>query len=557
MLKTHCRNYGIVLPTLIVFSCSSLFLKAALNSATTIHNGDVLYALDLESLAKRPQPLPKGMAVVNEGPLGTPCLRITVDQDQIGSNENNMFQVPIDLSLWGDMQIMLTAKIRTENVSRPAHIWNGVKLQLYYDSPTDGERWEGLNKVFQKTSVFGSFQWKEMSVIVDIKRDLTDGIIQLGLQECSGTVWMTDVRILAWRQRIKHPAAVNKMQPSPQAKNEVNRMRGMMSPFTFKVEDFDALAKWNVNLVRWQLTRSWGAEGTDIDLVEYDQWLDGKLDELSQVLDAANARGIKVLIDLHSPPGGRLEDSTMRIFLEKPYQDHFIATWERIARRFKGHPAVWGYDLVNEPIQNRPSPPGLLDWYGLQEHAGQVIRKIDANTPIIFEVDQWGAPSVFAYIKPINVPRVIYQVHMYQPGAYTHQGVGNAWGESGGKQGIQYPGIIQGKKFDRDELKKCLAPVREFEEAYHVPIYIGEFSVARWAPGAAQYLDDCISIFEEYGWDWTYHAFREYGGWSVEHEDLPYDLNNHRLAEKPTERFLVLKKWLDRNKTELISKSKD
>ena len=25
-------------------------------------------------------------------------------------------------------------------------------------------------------------------------------------------------------------------------------------------------------------------------------------------------------------------------------------------------------------------------------------------------------------------------------------------------------------------------------------------------------------MFDEYGWDWTYHAFREWNGWSVEHE---------------------------------------
>ena len=39
-----------------------------------------------------------------------------------------------------------------------------------------------------------------------------------------------------------------------------------------------------------------------------------------------------------------------------------------------------------------------------------------------------------------------------------------------------------------------------------------------WAEGAADYLRDCIDLFEEEGWDWTYHAFREWTGWSVEHE---------------------------------------
>ena len=41
---------------------------------------------------------------------------------------------------------------------------------------------------------------------------------------------------------------------------------------------------------------------------------------------------------------------------------------------------------------------------------------------------------------------------------------------------------------------------------------------AAWAPGADQYLRDCIALFNEYGWDWTYHAFRESPVWDVEKE---------------------------------------
>ena len=59
-------------------------------------------------------------------------------------------------------------------------------------------------------------------------------------------------------------------------------------------------------------------------------------------------------------------------------------------------------------------------------------------------------------------------------------------------------------------------PVREFQLKYGAKIYAGEFSAAAWAPGADQYLRDCIALFEEYGWDWTYHAFRESPIWDVE-----------------------------------------
>jgi hypothetical protein len=38
-----------------------------------------------------------------------------------------------------------------------------------------------------------------------------------------------------------------------------------------------------------------------------------------------------------------------------------------------------------------------------------------------------------------------------------------------------------------------------------------------WAARAADYLRDCIVVFEEYGWDWTSRAYHERDGWIPEH----------------------------------------
>ena len=90
-------------------------------------------------------------------------------------------------------------------------------------------------------------------------------------------------------------------------------------------------------------------------------------------------------------------------------------------------------------------------------------------------------------------------------------------GEKGAEELVRYPGVIGGKHWNKEELRKTLAPVREFQQKHRAKIFCGEFSAIIWAPGADQYLRDCIDLFEEYGWDWTYHAFREWNGWSVEH----------------------------------------
>ncbi|MCB0320107.1 MAG: hypothetical protein KDD60_04220, partial [Bdellovibrionales bacterium] len=59
-----------------------------------------------------------------------------------------------------------------------------------------------------------------------------------------------------------------------------------------------------------------------------------------------------------------------------------------------------------------------------------------------------------------------------------------------------------------------------------VQIFVVEFSCARWSgfpntPNALNYLTDCISLFEENGWNWTYQIFRESGIWETEFSTSP------------------------------------
>jgi hypothetical protein len=316
-----------------------------------------------------------------------------------------------------------------------------------------------------------------------------------------------------------------------------------MSPNAFRDEDLRVLGQeWKANLIRWQITRNWGRPGTDRDLAEYDRWIDGKLADLDQALEACRRYGIKVVVDLHSPPGGRYANHDVAMFFEPLYQDHFVAVWERIARRYQGNPAIWGYDLVNEPVQAEVPVPGVADWLGAQVRAAKAIRAIDATTPIIIEACQWDSADGFRELDPVDVPNVIYQVHMYHPGTFTHQGVFAPAPEGG----IAYPGVIDGKAYDKEALRRHLQPVRDFQLAYNVHIYVGEFSAIRWAPGdsACRYLRDCIDLFEEYGWDWSYHAYREWDGWSVEHGSDP---ENHQPTAEPTDRKQLLLGWFARN----------
>ena len=47
---------------------------------------------------------------------------------------------------------------------------------------------------------------------------------------------------------------------------------------------------------------------------------------------------------------------------------------------------------------------------------------------------------------------------------------------------------------------------------------MGEFSAVAYAEGCDRWIADVTALLNDLGWDWCYHAFREWDGWSVEHE---------------------------------------
>ena len=227
------------------------------------------------------------------------------------------------------------------------------------------------------------------------------------------------------------------------------------------------------------------------------------------------------------------------MFYDRRYAEWFVNFWRDVARRYKDHPAIWGYDLINEPVQSRPSEHG---YWELQLEAARAIREVDPERPIIVEANNWAAPESFRYLKPFPLKNIIYQLHCYLPLAYTHQLV------HGGKVEnpvfLTYPGMIDGAMWDREKLRRMLEPVRQFQQRYGARIYVGEFSAIRWAPGAARYLADAISLFEEYGWDWSYHAFREWDGWSLEYTGR---YGEKKKSATPTDRMRVIREYFRRN----------
>ena len=442
---------------------------------------------------------------------GNPCLAVTATE----KGKMNVVEIPFDYSQYSEYSVAVTVRVKYNDLTQPKDNWNGTKIQATYVIPS-GRQWRNSGG-----GEFGTADWhvRETSFIAsnDISKD--GGSIQLGLQDCVGTVWFDDLKVTV----VSPDEIFPKMTPpdyqcvyTDRVKREV-LYRGVMSPGSFSPEttiqkDLPDLKSWGANLIRWQLIRQWHARNNNQDPEEYLGWVNARIPEVKQVLDKCQELGIKVVLDLHVAPGGRADSGHMNMFQKKLFADTFEQAWINLSTAVKGHPALYAYDLINEPSQ--PAKKQMIDYLSLQYRVAKTVRGIDPDTPIIIESNGWDSPTDFTYLTPLPMKDIIYQAHMYNPGAYTHQGIGTR------SKGVKYPD--DKKKWNKETMRKHLQPVRDFELKHGAKIYFGEFSAARWAEGAEIYIQDVIDIFEEYGWDWSYHAFRESHCWDVE---IPPDGN--------------------------------
>jgi endoglucanase len=130
---------------------------------------------------------------------------------------------------------------------------------------------------------------------------------------------------------------------------------------------------------------------------------------IRRILDAAQAKGLKVILDMHNyaryyqqplttSDAGKLADA-----------------WKRLATEFRNHPAVWGYELMNEPHDLAGGGP---TWAVLAQAATDAIRTVDTNTWVLVPGYEWQSATAWKAANPtldISDPsgKVIYAAHQY------------------------------------------------------------------------------------------------------------------------------------------------
>ena len=461
---------------------------------------------------------------------------LTVSVPEGCSNAFAYATASLDLKDLDRSVLDVVVKAKASNVNAYNRPGRGFKVSIHHKNPATGA-WSYPCVTKYQTA---SFDWTTIKMSLPIGEiPPSEARLVLGLQQASGEA-QYDLRSLEIRKSPPlFPMCDNDRKVGyPDKIANATCLHGVMSPGAWRTteKDIDDLKNLGAKIVRMQMNafltgKGKGFRGT---MDDWDKWLAKWLVHIDDALGWLEARDMQMVLDLHNTPIGSYGDRSSTL-TNPEHAARFVAAWEEIARRYVGRRGVYGYDLMNEPLQVVPAHDGC-DYWNLQRRAAEAIRRIDKDATIIVEANDWAHPEAFTYLRALDMDNVVYSVHVYNPAFFTHQGCNGSPIPPMEKR-FHYPSADGDRKICRADLRVILKPVRDFQLRHACRILVGEFSSTISSPGAAEWLSDMIDIFEEYGWDWTYHSFREARYWNAE---IALDDQNRSMPCIDNPRYFVL-----------------
>ncbi|MHB1156718.1 MAG: cellulase family glycosylhydrolase [Phycisphaerales bacterium] len=385
-----------------------------------------------------------------------------------------------------------------------------------------------------------------------------------GFGEHPGVRWHpNDAGMAMYAQRILEKWRDTETPANPV--DRITRYRGFnietLDPAKFEPVLEPAAQQWRANIVRHALNAV--AFADHVQHKTYAQAFDTLLEQLPAQLDAAKKNDVvMVLVMPQRLPNEKSRDypkgkEGLTAFWNDPSNlDVLIDCWTRIAKVCADRDQPIWFDLLNEPLDWKDFPSYPQRWPDWAQKVTDAIRKIDTRHPIMIETGPGGLCWGMKDFPMLRGGPFIYSIHVYVPHEYTHQGLADIQNTDLAKTYLErqksWPGPFTdgdiGGYWDRATLERAIQPAIDFQKRHpDIRIFVGEFSAIRWAPNAQQYLQDCISIFEQHGWDWAYHSFRGYSGWNLEDDDQFSSPQDAQPAKQPTARAQVISKYLQRN----------
>ena len=225
---------------------------------------------------------------------------------------------------------------------------------------------------------------------------------------------------------------------------------------------------------------------------------DPELVYLGGIIEQITKQGLYVILDMHAVPGAQNPDwhadaSGHALFWEdKKHRDHYLKLWGQLSRKFKDHKMIAGYDIMNEPVTDKPE---LL--HAVFKNTIDIIRKNGDQHIIFLEGNNWARD-----VEPIHdlfSDNVALSIHFYDPFKFTFDN----------DPTLTYPGEVDGLFWDKETIRQALKKYALLK----VPVLVGEFGVAgSFKPDKLQWVKDMLVVFKEFGFHWSYWTFKSVAG---------------------------------------------
>lgn len=230
--------------------------------------------------------------------------------------------------------------------------------------------------------------------------------------------------------------------------------------------------------------------------------------------------GLNLVIDLHKAAGYIFDaaENCRGFFDDKSLQERFMNLWDKLSKRYGGHPDKIAFEILNEVVD----PDVKEEWNQIAEDTIKVIRKNAPDTWIIIGGTRNNSVvSVKELRKPYD-DKIVFNFHCYEPLIFTHQAAYWVKGMSEDFR-ISYPKDLgeyyevtektigsffselikgyDGVMCDKDFFIRYFKEAIEIAQKYDVPLYCGEYGVIDRADpeGTLNWFKDINAAFNEYG----------------------------------------------------------
>lgn len=176
-------------------------------------------------------------------------------------------------------------------------------------------------------------------------------------------------------------------------------------------------------------------------------------------------------------------------------QDAYYRMWQKVAERFRDHPAVLAYDLMNEPYDDLSFGDHFetMELAPFYQRLVNAIREVDPDTWIMYQprilATDWGYGS---YLPPLDDPRegesrLVYAPHLYP--FFSHEG--------------SYDSLGLARRHDLRVMYQWSEERAGEIDGHKVPLLIGEFGMTG-KPFSREMIEFSANIADAMGAGWAW-----------------------------------------------------